>query len=63
MLVDYKYLFLYKSFGLEIWITYFQHRELDGPKISWQKEKNNPWEVVKIGNNEIFFTTTHVGRF
>jgi hypothetical protein len=26
------------------------------------EKKINPWEVVKVGNNEICFTTTHIGR-
>jgi len=28
------------------------------------KKKNfNPWEAIKVGSSENFFTATHVGRF
>jgi len=32
-------------------------------KFHGKKEIFNPWEVVKVGKNEIIFTTSHVGRF
>jgi len=28
-----------------------------------KKENFNPWEAIKVGSSEIFFTATHVGRF
>jgi len=28
-----------------------------------KEKKLNPWEVVKVGSSEMFFTSTHVGRF
>jgi len=28
-----------------------------------KKENFNPWEVIKVGSSEFFFTATPVGRF
>jgi len=33
------------------------------PKFHGKKKNMNPWDAVKVGSSEIFFTTTHVGRF
>jgi len=63
MLVDFEYLSLNESFGLEIWHTYYQHRYGLITKISCQKKNFNPWKIVKVGSKEIFLTGTYVGRF
>jgi len=64
MLVEYQNLFLYASFVLEIWHTFYQHRNDFMPKFSHVAKEQFfiPWEDVNVGSSEIFLTTTHVGR-
>jgi len=64
MLVDFEYVFLNESFGLEIWPTYYQHRDGLMSKIRWQKNNFSALgRVSKLVVVKLFLTTTNVGRF
>jgi len=54
MLVDFKHLFVSKSFELEIWHTYYQHRDDFMTKnFMVHKQFFSPWEGVKVGSSGI----------
>jgi len=55
MLVDFEYLFLYKSFGLEIWHICYYHRDDLMEKFMVKYQFLNPQEGVIVGSSEISF--------
>jgi len=63
MLVDFKYLFLYEFFELEIWRKCYQHRDNPLKKIHGKTKNFNPWEGLKVGNSENYYCLLQQHRF